>query len=87
LTTTVLAVAAATWGVLMAVSPVLQIRSMRAHRSSTQISIGYLQVLFVGFLLWLSYGIAIRNPAMIVANAAAVVFGAATIVVARHYRR
>jgi MtN3 and saliva related transmembrane protein len=84
---TVLAATAASWGVVMALSPLLQIRAMRKHRSSKEVSIGYLQVLFVGFLLWLSYGAAISNLAIMVPNSVAAVVCAITIVVARHYRR
>jgi uncharacterized protein with PQ loop repeat len=78
-----LAVAAAAWGVLMGVSPVLQIRRMLRQRSSRDVSIGYFAVLLVGFVLWLSYGIAARNLALIVPNGIALLVGASTIAVAR----
>jgi MtN3 and saliva related transmembrane protein len=81
-----LAVAAATWGVAMAVSPLLQIRAIRAHQSSRGVSVGYQQVLLVGFILWLSYGIALRNPAIIVPNVVATVVCTATILIALRYR-
>jgi uncharacterized protein with PQ loop repeat len=84
--TDVLAAAAATWGVAMAVSPILQIRAIRAHRSSKGVSVGYQQVLLVGFLLWLSYGIALGNPAIIVPNTVATVVCVITILVALRYR-
>ena len=71
----------------MAVSPVLQIRKMRAHRSSKEVSIGYLVVLLVGFFLWLAYGIGLGNVAIVVPNVVSVVVASTTIVVARHYRR
>jgi MtN3 and saliva related transmembrane protein len=77
-----LAVAAATWGVLMGVSPVLQIRQMVRQRSSRDVSVGYFVILLVGFLLWLGYGIAARNLALIVPNAVALLIGASTIAVA-----
>jgi len=77
-----LAAAAAVWGVLMGVSPVLQIRRMLRQRSSRDVSIGYFAVLLVGFVLWLSYGIAARNPALIVPNGVALLIGASTIAVA-----
>jgi uncharacterized protein with PQ loop repeat len=86
-TTTLLAVVASSWGVLMAVSPALQIRNMVAHRSSHGISIGYLAVLLVGFALWLGYGIALANLALILPNTIAFLVGATTIGVAVHYRR
>ncbi len=84
---TALAFAAATWGVAMAVSPVLQIRKMVQHRSSHGISLGYPAVLFIGFLLWLAYGVALRNWAMIVPNIVAAIVIVATMVVALRYRR
>jgi MtN3 and saliva related transmembrane protein len=84
--TTYLAVAAATWGVAMAVAPLLQIRAMRVHRSSKAVSIGYQQVLLVGFFLWLSYGIALANWALIVPNTIAALVSATTIAVARRFR-
>ena len=84
--TEVLAAAAATWGVAMAVSPILQIRAIRAHPSSKGVSVGYQQVLLVGFLLWLSYGIALRNVAIIVPNTVAIVVCVGTIRVALRYR-
>jgi uncharacterized protein with PQ loop repeat len=84
--TDLLAAAAATWGVAMAVSPLLQIRAIRAHRSSRGVSIGYQQVLLVGFLLWLSYGIALGNAAIIVPNTVAIVVCVTTILVALRYR-
>ena len=82
----VLAVVAATWGVAMAVSPLLQIRAIRAHRSSKGVSVAYQQVLLVGFILWLSYGIALHNWAIIIPNVVAAIVSIATILVSRRYR-
>jgi MtN3 and saliva related transmembrane protein len=84
--TTYLAVAAASWGVAMALSPVLQMRAILATRSSRSVSVAYQQVLLVGFVLWLAYGIAIENAALIVPNTIAAVVSAATIVVSRRFR-
>ena len=71
----------------MAVSPVLQIRKIVQHRSSQGISLGYMTVLFVGFLLWLAYGISLGNWALILPNVVAAVVIAATMVVVIRYRR
>lgn len=81
-----LAAAAGTWGVAMAVSPLLQIRAIRAHQSSRGVSVGYQQVLLVGFILWVSYGIALHNPAIIIPNTVAAVVSVATILVSLRYR-
>ncbi|MDX6399168.1 MAG: MtN3 and saliva related transrane protein [Gaiellaceae bacterium] len=84
---TALAFAAATWGIAMAVSPVLQIRKIVQHRSSHGISISYLSVLFFGFLIWLAYGLSLENWALIAPNTIAAIVCAATIAVALRYRR
>ena len=81
-----LAVAAAVWGVLMGVSPVLQIRRMLRQRSSRDISVGYFSVLLVGFGMWISYGIASRNLALIVPNTVALLIGVSTIAIALRLR-
>ncbi|HVM25295.1 MAG TPA: SemiSWEET family transporter [Candidatus Limnocylindrales bacterium] len=77
---------AASWGVLMALSPILQIRRMLERRSSADVSLAYLGVLELGFTLWIAYGIALGNPALIVPNSVAFVIGALTIGVAVRYR-
>jgi len=77
-----LGLAAAAWGVLMAISPLLQIRRMLERRSSADVSIAYLAVLEFGFLLWIGYGIALSNPIIAVPNSVAAIVGAATMSVA-----
>jgi uncharacterized protein with PQ loop repeat len=83
---TVLGVAAAIWGVVMAVSPALQIRKMLQHRSSREVSVAYFCVLLVGFVLWIAYGIAIENWYLIVPNAVAFVVCSTTIAIALRFR-
>ena len=83
---TYLAIAAATWGVAMALSPMLQIRAILAERSSRGVSAGYQWVLVVGFCLWLTYGIALDNWAIIVPNAIAVTISVTTIVITARFR-
>lgn len=82
----VLAVAAASWGVLMGLSPVLQIRRMLTERSSRGLSVSYFLVLLVGFLLWICYGIAVGNPVLIVPNSISFVAGIITVIVALRLR-
>jgi MtN3 and saliva related transmembrane protein len=83
---TVLAVCAAAWGLVMALSPLLQIRRMARQQSSRDVSIGYWCVLLVGFALWVAYGVAVTNLALIVPNAVAFGVGCLTIAVAVRYR-
>jgi uncharacterized protein with PQ loop repeat len=81
-----LAVVAATAGIIMATAPVLQIRRMFVTRSSQDLSLAYLGVLLVGFVIWISYGISLGNPALIVPNIVALIVTVATIVIALRFR-
>lgn len=84
--TTVLAVAAASWGVVMALAPLLQLRRMLRRRSSEDVSIGYLVLLLPGFCLWVSYGIASGDIALVIPNTVAAVIAGGTIAVAVRLR-
>ena len=83
---TVLGATAASWAILMAISPSLQIRKILRHRSSREVSITYFWVLLIGFALWIAYGIVLDNWFLIVPNAVALTVSAATIAVALRYR-
>src|SRR5882757_6777405 len=80
--TSVLAVTASSWGVLMGISPVLQIRRMLHERSSREVSLGYYAILLAGFLIWISYGIAAQNLVLIIPNTVALLVGLTLIAVA-----
>lgn len=84
--TDMLALVAASWGILMALSPILQIRRMLERRSSADVSLAYLAVLQVGFVLWLGYGLALGNPALFVPNGVALCVGLLTIGMAWTFR-
>jgi len=75
------------WGVLMAVSPALQIRRVVQTGESKDVSIGYFGVLCVGFCLWAAYGFSIDSKILWGCNIIAAIFGVATIAVALRYRR
>lgn len=83
---TALAFVASSYGILMAISPALQIRKILQHRSSHGVSAGYQMVLLVGFVLWLAYGVASDNWAIIIPNTVAMVVSALTIAVTRKFR-
>ena len=84
--TDALGIAAAAWGVLMAISPLLQIRRIFERRSSADVSVAYLAVLQIGFMLWVSYGLALGNFAIVVPNSVAFLVGVATILIALQFR-
>lgn len=71
MTSMMLGIMAASWGVVMALSPILQIREIVRRHSSEGISIRYFTVLLVGFGLWVSYGIAIHDLPIVVPNSVA----------------
>ena len=81
-----LGIAAAGWGAIMALSPLLQIRRIVVRRSSADVSLAYLGVLQLGFGLWIAYGFALGNPVIVVPNSMASVVGALTILVTWRYR-
>jgi uncharacterized protein with PQ loop repeat len=83
---TALGLAAASWAVVMALSPILQIREIRRRNSSEGISLAYLAVLLVGFGLWVSYGIASQDLPLVVPNSVAFLVMGCTITVALHKR-
>jgi MtN3 and saliva related transmembrane protein len=85
--TDALGIAAAAWGVLMAISPLLQIRRIFERRSSADVSVAYLAVLQIGFMLWVGYGFALGNLAIVVPNSVAFLVGVATILIALQFRR
>jgi uncharacterized protein with PQ loop repeat len=84
---TVLGVSAAIWGLVMAVSPMLQIRRMLARRSSADVSIGYYGLLLPGFALWVAYGLSRSDYALVIPNIVAFLIGTTTVVTALTLRR
>jgi uncharacterized protein with PQ loop repeat len=70
----------------MGIAPVLQIRRMLREGSSREISLGYFAILLTGFLLWISYGIAIGNMVLVIPNSVALLVGIALVTVALRLR-
>lgn len=83
---TILGLAAGTWGIFMAVSPLLQIRQMWRRKSSEDVSLGYFGVLLPGFALWIAYGSVREDWALVVPNTVALLVGGTTVLVAQYYR-
>lgn len=82
----ILGLVAASYGVLMAIAPGLQIVRILKLRSSRDVSIGYLVVITVGFVVWIVYAAVIDRPALLIPNSVALVVGVATILVALRFR-
>ncbi|MEI6792522.1 MAG: SemiSWEET family transporter [Actinomycetes bacterium] len=81
-----LSVIAGSFGILMGASPLLQ--AFRAHqrRSSADISMPFLALLWIGGAAWLAYGIALGNLAMMVANIVGVIACTTAIAVSHYWR-
>ncbi len=86
-TTDALGTAALIAGILMALSPTLQVRRMLQTGSSRDYSLGYPSLLCIGFLFWLAYGLSLVNWPMILSNIASLAFMLSTIGVALYFRR
>jgi uncharacterized protein with PQ loop repeat len=71
----------------MGLSPLLQLRRVAIRRSSADVSVAYLGVLLVGFMLWLSYGIALHDAPLIVSNVVALATNVVTIATVLRFRR
>ena len=60
---------------------------MLLRRSSVDVSIGYLALLLPGFCLWVGYGIASEDTALVIPHPVATVIAGVTIAVAVRLRR
>jgi uncharacterized protein with PQ loop repeat len=63
-----LAATVSVYGVIMALAPGLQVRRMRREGSARGVSIGYAVVLWVGFCIWLAYGVSEGDVPLVLAN-------------------
>jgi uncharacterized protein with PQ loop repeat len=75
------------YGVVMALAPALQVRRMLRERSAAGVSLAYAGVLWVGFGLWLAYGIDAGDLPLILANTVALGATGTMILVTRRVRR
>jgi MtN3 and saliva related transmembrane protein len=83
---TFMAVVATSWGLLMGLAPLLQVRVVIQRRSSAGVSTAWIVVLLVGFILWLCYGAVIDAWPLIITNSVACTVSAVTLVVIMIYR-
>ncbi|GAB3546611.1 hypothetical protein GCM10027404_07350 [Arthrobacter tumbae] len=83
----VLGLAAAAWGVVMAIAPALQIHRMLRTRSADDVSLGYFALLIPGFLLWVLYGLSRHDWPLVIPNTVATAVALVTIAVAGRLKR
>ena len=63
-----LAVAATSWGVLMALAPLLQVRVILRERDASGTSKTWIVILLIGFVLWFAYGVSTDSMPLIISN-------------------
>jgi uncharacterized protein with PQ loop repeat len=82
MTTQLLATVATIYGVVGALSVLLQARQMIARCSSRDVSLRFLATYVGGYAIWLLYGVSIQNATIIVVHALGLMSGAVTLSVA-----
>lgn len=85
--TDLLGILAATLGVGMSSSPLLQAVRVHRRRHSADVSLMFLVLLFAGGCAWLAYGIALGSVPIIVPNAFGVLASGTTCLVVLRWRR
>jgi hypothetical protein len=83
----ILAAGATTFGLASSLTLALQTRALRRARRACEISVALLAVWAVGYAVWVAYGMALANPALVVVNLAGGIGAVATLVVAVQLRR
>lgn len=81
-----LAAVTTSWGLLMSLAPLLQVRVVVRRRSSAGVSIGWIAVLLIGFILWLCYGAVTDDWPLVITNSVACAVGGVTLTVILLYR-
>lgn len=85
--TSFLTVATTVWGLVMALAPLLQIRLILRTKSSSSVSLVWMFILLIGYILWFSYGLVTGTVPLIIANAVSAAVGAALITIVFMYRK
>jgi uncharacterized protein with PQ loop repeat len=85
-TTQLLATAATVYGIVGALSILLQARQMRARGSARDVSLRFLATYVGGYAIWLLYGLSMQSVPIVVVNAVGLVSGAFTLSVALRLR-
>jgi len=80
-----LALVTTCWGVVMSLAPVLQIRLIIRKRDSSGISLSWILILLVGFVLWLAYGLSNRDLPIVITNVVNIIVTIALLTITRVY--
>jgi MtN3 and saliva related transmembrane protein len=81
-----LAIATTFWGIVMSLAPLLQIRVIQKNRDASGISVSWLAIMLIGFVLWTSYGLVNAQLPLVIANVVAIIVSTALLIVIAYYR-
>ena len=81
-----LGLGAASFGVVMALAPLLQARQILRRRDGDDVSISFLAIIACGAAMWAAYGLAAGDPVIVVPNALGVLTNSATVALAWRFR-
>jgi MtN3 and saliva related transmembrane protein len=84
--TQVLGTAAIAYGVLAALSVLLQARQMLARRASCEVSARFFALYTGGYAIWLLYGLSVSNAPLIVVDIVGLLCAGVTLAVALSFR-
>ena len=82
-----LALVTTSWGLLMGLAPLLQVRVIVRERESSGISLGWILILLVGFVLWLAYGVVNKDLPITITNLVSVLATTTLLITTRTYGR
>lgn len=80
-TAQLLAIAATAYGVLAALSVLLQARQVLARRASCDVSGRFFALYAGGYAIWLLYGLSVGNPPLIIVDVIGLLCGGLTLAV------
>jgi uncharacterized membrane protein YGL010W len=84
---TLTGIAACCTGVLMAMSPLLQIRRIRITDDAVGVSGGVFAVMALNASVWIVHGLITGDPVLVVPNAVGLVTACGTVLFIRHHGR
>jgi uncharacterized protein with PQ loop repeat len=83
----VLATAAAVFGIIMGAAPLLQLLRMLRLRSSRDISMSFFALAAAGQFIWVIYGVALYNVAVVVSNGCGMLANTGVLITAAALRK
>jgi MtN3 and saliva related transmembrane protein len=81
-----LAVVTTSWGLLMGLAPLLQVRVIVRDQDAGGTSLGWVVILLIGFVLWFTYGLVNSDLPIVISNAVAALVTTSLLITIGIYR-